>query len=75
VLHNTDGELVALQRVVFDVDDAEGTLAALVKTVPGADDADVETTRDGRLKPAQFSWSNAANRMHETCAHALEPPI
>jgi hypothetical protein len=46
-----------------------------VKTVPGADDADVETTRDGRLKPAQFSWSNAANRMHETCAHALEPPI
>jgi hypothetical protein len=66
VLHNTDDELVKLQRVAFDVDDAEAALAALVKAVPGADDADVERTPDGGLERAQFSLTKAGNRLHET---------
>jgi len=56
VLQNTDGELLQLQRVVFDVDDAERTLAALVQVAAGANGADVRRSADGRLERARFAW-------------------
>jgi len=67
VLHNTDGEPLKLQRVLFDVDDAERALAALKHA--GADeatDAQVERAADGRLERAAFSWTKAGNSMHST---------
>ncbi len=66
VLHNTDGELVQLQRVVFDVDDAGRALAGLAKAAPGADGADIESAPDGALERARFSWTRAGNRVHES---------
>jgi hypothetical protein len=62
VLHNTDGELIALQRVIFDVVDAERALAALTQATGGAGDADVERAPDGRFERAIVSWTKAGNR-------------
>jgi hypothetical protein len=64
VLHNTDGELLKLQRVLFDIDDAERVFAALAHTDGGAADADVERAADGRLERVQFPWTKAGNRLH-----------
>jgi SEC-C motif-containing protein len=61
VLHNTDGELIELQRVVFDVDDAQRVLDALTR-LPGFRCDEVERAEDGRLERAQLSWSKPGNR-------------
>jgi hypothetical protein len=55
LMENTDGEILQLQRVVFDVDDAERVLSALVQAV-GGPSAEVERSPDGRLERARFSW-------------------
>ena len=61
MLHNTDGELIELQRVVFDVDDAQRVLDALTR-LPGFRCDEVERAEDGRLERAQLSWSKPGNR-------------
>jgi len=71
VLHNTDGELVNLQRVVFDVDDAERAFAALARAGDGVDDAEVERAADGRLERARFSWGKAGNRLHPSWENTI----
>jgi hypothetical protein len=64
VLHNTDGELLKLQRVTFDIDDAERALAALAEAAGAAADVEVERAADGRLERARFCLHKAGNRMH-----------
>ncbi|HJR71943.1 MAG TPA: SEC-C metal-binding domain-containing protein [Gammaproteobacteria bacterium] len=64
VLHNTDGELLKLQRIIFDIDDSERAFAALAQAEGGAADADVERAADGRLERAQFPWTKAGKRLH-----------
>jgi hypothetical protein len=61
VLHNTDGELIELQRVVFDVNDAQRVLDALTR-LPGLLCDEVERAEDGRLERAQLSWGKPGNR-------------
>ena len=61
VLHNTDGDLLELQRVVFDVDDAERVLDVLTR-LPGFLCDEVERAEDGRLERAELSWSKPHNR-------------
>jgi hypothetical protein len=60
-LTNTDGEPLELQRLSFDLDDAEHAFAALAS---GADDAHAERAADGRLERATFTWTKGGNRMH-----------
>jgi SEC-C motif-containing protein len=65
VMQNTDGELIELQRVIFDIDDAERALAALTHGADvDGDDINAERDADGRLERAQFAWNKAGNRMH-----------
>jgi hypothetical protein len=54
-MENADGEILQLQRVVFDVDDAERALAAVVQAM-GGPSAEVERSADGRLERARFPW-------------------
>ena len=63
VLHNTDGELMKLQRVIFDFDDVERALGAFTR-LPGISDVDVERAPDGRLERAELSWTKTGNREH-----------
>jgi hypothetical protein len=64
VLHNTDGELIRMHRMIFDVADSEQALAALAKFMPEAADVEVVRTPDGRLERARFPWTKPGNRMH-----------
>jgi hypothetical protein len=50
-----------LQRLSFDLDDAEHAFAVLAS---GADDAHAERAADGRLERASFTWTKGGNRMH-----------
>jgi hypothetical protein len=63
VMHNTDGEMLQLQRVIFDVDDAERALAEVVQATGGAS-ARVERAPDGRLELARFPWIRPGSAEH-----------
>lgn len=67
-LQNTDGEPLKLQRMSFDLDDAERALAVLAS---GENDADVERTADGRLERARFSWTRPGNRLHASWENTI----
>jgi hypothetical protein len=62
VLHNTDGELLRMHRIVFDVDDAERALAALGRAMSEAAEAEVLRAPDGRLERARFPWIKRGRR-------------
>jgi hypothetical protein len=64
VLHNTDGELVKLQRITFELADMEQALAALERFKPEAADVEVVRAPDGRLERARLPWLEPGNRMH-----------
>ena len=64
VMVNTDGEMLQLQRVIFDVDDAERALTALIEAAGGANGADVQRAADGRLERARFPWIRPGNARH-----------
>ncbi len=64
VLQNTDGELIHMQRMTFDVADSEQALAALAQFMPGAEDVEVVRAPDGRLERARFPWVKPGNRLH-----------
>jgi hypothetical protein len=64
MLTNTDGELIKLQRMTFDVADPERALAALAAFMPGAADVEVVRAPNGRLESARFPWLEPGNRMH-----------
>jgi hypothetical protein len=63
VLQNTDGELLVMQRMTFDLADAEQALAALAQFMPGAADVEIVRAPDGRLERARFPWVKPGNRM------------
>lgn len=62
VLHNTDGELIRMQCMTFDVADPERALAALAQLMPGTDNVELVRSPDGRLERASFSWLEPGNR-------------
>ena len=62
VLQNTDGELLVMQRMTFDLADAEQALAALAQFMPGAADVEIVRAPDGRLERARFPWVKPGNR-------------
>ena len=67
LMQNTDGELLELQRVIFDIDDAARALAALTHAAGvGGDGIDAERGADGRLERAQFAWNKVGNRRHRS---------
>jgi hypothetical protein len=63
VLHNTDGELIHMNRMTFDVADSEQALAVLAAFMPGAEDVEVVRALDGRLERARFPWLKPGNRL------------
>ena len=68
VLHNTDGELILPQRVIFDIDGAEIAFAALEHLAVGEAEedllSDAERGEDGKLVRVRLDWRRAGNRMH-----------
>jgi len=71
VLHNTDGELLKLQSVIFDIDDAERALAALAQAVPGAEEPEVERAQAGGIERATFAWIARGNRRHASAERTV----
>jgi len=67
-LHNTDGEPLSLQRLVFDVDSAQQAFDALKHLAFGETEDDLlegaERDAEGALVRASFDWKKAGNRMH-----------
>jgi hypothetical protein len=70
-MHNTDGDLVKLQSVIFDVDDADAAFTGLAQAGLDAEEADVERAADGRLEHAQFSWIKPGNRLHASWENTI----
>jgi hypothetical protein len=64
VLWNTDGELLQMQRIVFDVDDTERALAALAHVSGDASNVEIKRAPDGQLERARFPWIKAGNALH-----------
>jgi hypothetical protein len=71
VMHNTDGELVLPQNVLFDVDDADAAFTGLVQAGLATDDAQVERATDGRLERAQLAWTKTGNRLHSSWENTI----
>jgi hypothetical protein len=67
-LRTTDGELVALQKLVFDIDSAEEALQALksldIESTEDAPLEEVERDAAGELVRAVIAWKRAGNAVH-----------
>jgi len=67
-LVNTDGESLAPQEVIFDLDAPENALAALAhldcEATPEAPLAEVEREADGSLRRAVVTWKKPGNAQH-----------
>ncbi len=70
VLHNTDGDLLAPQRLTFDIDSAEAAFEALAHLALGETTeellAGAEHGADGRIERLELDWRRAGNPMHSS---------
>jgi hypothetical protein len=67
-MRNTDGELIELQRIVFDIDSADAAFHALKHLcVTQSEDellASAELGADGRIEHVEINWSKPGNALH-----------
>jgi len=68
-LHNTDGELLEMHRLVFDIDSPEQVLDALKSLDSGRSEEEIvaatERTSRGEFKSVLFNWTKDGNQLHE----------
>lgn len=64
-LRNTDGDLLEMHTLVFDLDAPDAALAALEDLTAGVAAPDVERDGAGNLVRAEFTWSRLGNRTHK----------
>ena len=67
-LRNTDGDVIELQRLVFDIDSADAAFHALKHlSVTRSEDemlASAELDADGRIEHVEIDWSKPGNAQH-----------
>jgi hypothetical protein len=74
-LRTTDGEVVALQKLVFDIESAEEALRALKSLdFESTDDApleEVERDASGKLIRAAITWKKPGNAVHQDWSNTI----
>jgi len=72
-LRNTDGELIELQRLVFDIDSADAAFHALKHLCATQSEDEVlasaELDADGNIKYVEINWSKPGNALHTSWAN------
>ena len=67
-LHNTDGDPLSLQRLIFAIDSPAGAFAALKELAAGDTEEellqDAVYAADGALRRVAFTWSRRGNATH-----------
>lgn len=67
-MHNTDGDPLELQRLIFDVDSPQAAFDALAhlafETTPQDLLEDATRDADGALRAVEFDWAKAGNSKH-----------
>ena len=68
-LHNTDGDPLSMQRLIFDIDSPAETFAALTTLATGRSEdeilQDAEYSADGTLQRVEFHWTKPGNSRHK----------
>ena len=74
-LHNTDGDPLELQRLVYEVDSAQQAFDALAplayETTPEELQAGADRDAAGVLRSVEFSWAKAGNRKHASWTNTI----
>ena len=74
-MQNTDGEPLELQRLLWDIDDADAAFAALIGLAEGdqADElrAEAERDGDGKVVRAEIPWRKPGNAMHASWTNTV----
>ena len=74
-LRTTDGEVVALQKLIFDIDSAEDTLQALksldFESTEDEPLEEVERNAAGALKRARITWKKPGNAVHANWSNTV----
>jgi SEC-C motif len=70
-LHNTDGDSLSMQRLIFAIDSPAEAFEALKGLAVGHSEEellrDAEYSADGALKRVEFSWLKRGNSQHKGC--------